>query len=214
MRMTEAYATTVAAVAPVIWLVGAVELHQVVQRFAIAAAEGEAHDAEYRRRLEALGDDVTWAELRDFTARFRQTRPNLAAVNRLNRIAHVIWTVTVGCLIAAEVFALYWLGSPELGPQPVRAYFCFWALVLGFAAVSYLPLAVSIIPTFRIARRHLEHSDSIRDRLTQHRASIDARIAVLRERVESAQTPEDLQEIRRQIRSLRGEVDEPPSPAS
>ncbi|TLQ45767.1 hypothetical protein [Streptomyces marianii] len=213
MRMSEAYATTVAAVAPVIWLVGAVELHQVVQRFAAAATEGEAHDAEYRRRLEAFGDDATWAELRDLTTRFRQTRPNLAAVNTLNRIAHVIWTVTVGCLIAAEVFALGWLGS-QPGPQPARAYFCFWALVLGFAAVSYLPLAISIIPTFRIARRHLEHSDTIRDRLTQHRTSIDTRIAALQERVETAQTPEDLQEIRRQIRRLRGEADEPPSPTS
>ncbi|MGH4034138.1 hypothetical protein ACQB60_35035 [Actinomycetota bacterium Odt1-20B] len=138
MRMSESYATTVAAVAPVIILVAAVELttHRARLRevYVRAARSREIVDALY-----ADGATPTRQQI-------EQTECELRALRRgewrqYAVIAYLLASnLLAGLLCLAEFYALGWLALEDPGPQPGAALFCLLALLVGFIWVSATPL--------------------------------------------------------------------------
>jgi hypothetical protein len=205
MQMTESYAATVAAVVPVLWLVGAVEQHQFARSFAQRSREVEELAAEHRRTLASLGDGVTVTEFTTALAGLRDLKPDRDA--GLKTLANIAWGLTVVALLPAEVAALGWLADSSRGPNEFWAEYCLWATVLGFAAVGVIPLVISVLTSFQADRGTREAVKEAREHRDRLRADFDARLQVLKDRLDEARTPEDLEEVKRLMRELDGGAD-------
>ncbi|MFD4023204.1 hypothetical protein ACFWRV_06690 [Streptomyces sp. NPDC058576] len=147
MRMSESYATTVAAVAPVIILVAAFELttHRArIREIYVRAARGrEAVDALYADGATPTREQIQQTERELEALRNGEWRLLGMAVYLL------LSNVLAALLCSAEFYALGWLVKEDPGPSPGVALFCFVALVIGFVWVGVTPLAwlvVSVLP--------------------------------------------------------------------
>jgi hypothetical protein len=112
MEMSESFAATVAAVAPVIFLVGIVEL------FASARMQREGTTRLYE--LRNAGNDLV--ALSRAAAAFKALYGFLAGF---------VWVLSVVSLCIAETMSLQWLATPEPTPDPGTATFCLWSLAGG-----------------------------------------------------------------------------------
>lgn len=170
MQMSEPYAATVAAVAPVIWLVGAVEFHQIVKQMEQVHADREAHLADGLKAIEAEPDDAVAERL---LGEFDGPSPRMVGTERV--LVYCIWALITLALVVAIVVALLWLGEDggpgrESGASSGTAVALLYVLVLGFATIILLP----VILTSRRLDRRLEHRKALRRAM---RRNIDARIA-------------------------------------
>ncbi|MFJ8668553.1 hypothetical protein [Streptomyces sp. NPDC093600] len=205
MQMTESYAATVAAVVPVLWLVGALEQHQVARSFAQRLREIEELTAEHHRALVSLREGVSVAEVATALEGLKGLKPDRDA--KLKNFASAAWALTVGALLVAETQALGWLADSSRGPDEFWAEYCLWATVLGFAAVGVIPLVIAAVTGSRAdkgTREALRELQEHRGRLT---ADFNARLQVLKDRLHEARTPEDLEEVERLMRELYGDDD-------
>ncbi|MGX1223151.1 hypothetical protein [Streptomyces ambofaciens] len=148
MRMTESFATTVAAVAPVVWLVGAVEYHQVAKRMKDGFEEGERLLAETKAELERASDaEVLAFEWTEQQRRTLRGRRELVPV-------FMVWSVITGSLLIAMIFALHWLAvGDEKNAASAEVTFCLASLVGSFALVSVMPVAAAQRQTDRVNKR-------------------------------------------------------------
>lgn len=154
--MTEPFATTVAAVAPVIWLVGAVEYHQAAKHY---RASMEALESRLVEQLAAF-------EAGDSSAGSRDVEEPAGA--KLIRVAlYVVWGFVSFALAASTIQALKWLAEPGAGPQSSVARFCFLSIGFGLGVVTCLPVGVvlagNVKPTIRRVRLRRQIQD-LRDR--------------------------------------------------
>ncbi|MGW3942376.1 hypothetical protein [Streptomyces phaeochromogenes] len=154
MRMTEAFAETAAAVAPVIWLVGAVEYQQVTKRYMEARRADEVRLQERLRALEA-GDDSS----EDVGA----PSPSRWALISL----YAAWGMVSVTLAAATMRALSWLATPTSGDEPGTALFCYLSISVGLAVVTLLPVALLVAQALVAARRGGRLERRIRELRTQ-----------------------------------------------
>ncbi|MEE4597997.1 hypothetical protein V2J94_40075 [Streptomyces sp. DSM 41524] len=123
MRMDGDYATTVAAVAPVILLVGAVEVSVYANM--------------HRDAARAYRDDDTPGM---YGMHFIKMFPvGVRAVGA--GLSGLMWCCFVVLLCMAEVKSLKWLATQDAPPSPAEAEFCFGAIILGFAWVAFVPIA-------------------------------------------------------------------------
>lgn len=208
--MTEAFAATVAAVAPVIWLVGSVELHQIHKRTAEQAAVRAQGIAAARLFLDSLGETPSLAKIDEFYERLYSVFPGDPRDPRLSRttlVAPAVWGVIVAWLVGAEVLALLWLSEPEAKPAAPIAWFCFLALIVGFAGVSYFPLAVSFIRWRKATREPQDDLKEIKARMDAIHERLRTRMADIRAALDQEQTAEGVAELHRQLQILGGEVE-------
>ncbi|MFG2730749.1 hypothetical protein [Streptomyces canus] len=140
MKMTETFAATIAAVAPVIWLVAVVEVHQYIKRFESLQVLGTA-TTRARRYAEQIKGAMTLEQasnlsniMKEGGASFREkfTQPPFKSV------VSTVYALIVAILLASEGFSLFWLAGPQK-TNSWMAWFCFIAVLLGFLAVLVLP---------------------------------------------------------------------------
>ncbi|WP_399139101.1 hypothetical protein Q3A86_16940 [Streptomyces sp. NBUA17] len=139
VRMTNEFATTVAAVAPVIMLVASVEVSSNRERVRHAFER----DAEMSRVVADLfsgGADPTRSEYEQVRQRLRELR-----TGRFKRQIYVFYVVTaffvMTSLVLAEVLALGWLAGRNVETQAVDAALCYYILIFSFVWVALLGLA-------------------------------------------------------------------------
>lgn len=130
--MTEAFATTVAAVAPVIWLVAAVEYQQVTKRYGESV---NAQEAALERELRALesGTGAAASEEDDASASVSPIRVILTLA---------VWCILSAFLAGVTLVALDWLATPKAGPRPGVALLCYWTICAGLCIVTVFPVCV------------------------------------------------------------------------
>ncbi|MGW2226865.1 hypothetical protein [Streptomyces formicae] len=174
MKMTESYATTVAAVAPVVMLVAVVEISNKRARFRDLYGE----QAEIDATVAALFADGA-SPSREQIAETERTLASL----RARRGVRAMWGLYVysACfvgmaLLIAEATSLRWLASEDRGAAPFDALVCYVALGLGFAWAVITPIATllgSVLPKAVLSvcawRRLTRYSSLVR------RCRLDAR---------------------------------------
>ncbi|MFI6093871.1 hypothetical protein [Streptomyces sp. NPDC051218] len=152
MQMTESFAATVAAVAPVIVLVGVVE---VDQHRKILNESLTANSEELRAALEPLPREPTREQVEAVRARFEALLPE--ARRRTKRLVRtyflaIAWLVVVFALVSVEAVALGWLAKPEGKPETGQAVYCLTTLIIGMFCVATPAM-------FRLLRAPIEPLD-------------------------------------------------------
>lgn len=140
MHMTETFAATVAAVAPVILLVGVVEVDQ--NRKALGASLA-ATSEECRSVLESLPAQPTREQVG--AARARLEALTLEASQRTTRSMRtyfkaITWIILVFALVVAESLSLGWLAKPEHEPATGQAIYCLITLIVGMYGMATPPM--------------------------------------------------------------------------
>ncbi|MFF7736524.1 hypothetical protein [Streptomyces sp. NPDC007984] len=167
MQMTESFATTVAAVAPVVWLAGAVEAHQAVKYLREKAEERRLWAEALARELESAEDQAVlarpWGE--------RQPAGVWPAM-----ALFVVWSTLSAALIVATALPLRWLTEGEGVPAPLVADFCYFTVCAGMLVVTMLPMAVMSLRMIRSGTRTAASLQAAR----QRRAAAEARLVAQR----------------------------------
>ena len=151
MQMSEPFAATVAAVAPVVWLVGAVEYHQVAKRAAEGYTVGEELLAQAVEDLKGASDTEVLAH--QWTESQQQL---LVGPIRLVPLfpLYVLWTVVTACLLYAMVVSLAWLAKgDDQNKASGQAVFCYCTLGFSFLIVTVTPVIAAVGRMFRSAQR-------------------------------------------------------------
>ncbi len=153
MQMTETFAATVAAVAPVILLVGVVEVDQNRKALGVSLT---AISEEYRSVLESLPAQPTREQVSAARARLEALTPE--ANQRTTRSMRAYfkgasWIILVFALVVAEGLSLGWLAKPEHGPATGQAIYCLVTLIVGMYGVA-------TPPTIRLLRAPLQPLDA------------------------------------------------------
>jgi hypothetical protein len=151
LTMTEPFASAVAAVAPVLVLIGVVEFNlwgrkvndlssehaDLLERsVAIIPADSSGDVERARREINALAADAP------------QPKNPMGAMLMLG--AWAIWATLQG---RAFTLAMGWLGTPDAGPRADDARFCFSALGFGLFWVVMVPMAQFVTSHLRVKRR-------------------------------------------------------------
>ncbi|MFG2439025.1 hypothetical protein [Streptomyces sp. NPDC048508] len=148
MKMSGDFAATVAAVAPVVWLVGAVECQQVTKRLINRVREGSVLLTETLERLESASDEVVlaheWSEVEK--AKLKRPWPLLALFT--------LWGLLATSLAITTVRCIGWLGAEKPGPNPGEAMFCYVSIFVSFAVVLFTPIIAAVVELDPISRRH------------------------------------------------------------
>ncbi|MFJ9012843.1 hypothetical protein [Streptomyces canus] len=142
MQMTEPFAATVAAVAPVIIVAGSVELaiygnhlRDWSRQAAIPVLEG----------LGSVGEGST-AGARQESAR-RRIRESLRrrwpkALTQFARATFgLAWSLVMLAQVLAEMLALNWLSTPHAGPDQTEAKISASAIIIGTVWIALFPVA-------------------------------------------------------------------------
>lgn len=156
--MSEPYATTVVAVGPVILLVSAVELHQIVKRIATWWQEGERRYVDAEAAMAAAGSQEAVARARtlaDAAPQYRRATPLM--------LLYAAWLGMTGLLVSCISDALAWLatyGGVKNAPEdPDTARFCYWVLAYGLIWVVFVPVtAQGSYITMSYRRRRLSRA--------------------------------------------------------
>ncbi|MEU6057573.1 hypothetical protein [Streptomyces sp. NPDC047097] len=138
MQMTEPLATTIAAVAPVILLLGLVEIDQLRKEIAQSVERSADWSLRSVAIMERLTDDGESVSDEEFQIHMRGfSGPEVAAVRLLQLNA---WLIFCLAMLAAEVLSLKWLGDPNAGADPGLAKFVTVAVSVGFSWVMFVPI--------------------------------------------------------------------------
>ncbi|MFD4527841.1 hypothetical protein ACFWP7_28705 [Streptomyces sp. NPDC058470] len=151
LTMTEAFASAVVAVAPVVLLIGVVEISLSGRKFLASYSE---HADLVERRVALIpsnnADDAERArsEIDELYTRAPRIRSPLGTL-----AVFAGWLIGAMCQYEAFQRALSWLGTPDAGPSPGDARFCFLALSFGLSWVTLLPLLQVMASHLRISNR-------------------------------------------------------------
>lgn len=136
--MTETYAATIAAVAPVLWLVAAVEVHQFLQRLA-EPLKYNAMLAAVRRRAEREDSPPTAELLAEIEAAIPpEGHASMDAEAPIKSRVAAVYLAVAALLVSAEAVSLLWLGGPQHRASGL-AWFCLAAVLVGFLVVTSAP---------------------------------------------------------------------------
>lgn len=164
--MTEPYATTVAAVAPVLLLVAVLEVQHMTTRWRDRSLQVIAAYREAGERLVAAGQDAAPEQVLDMLTRLH------AAVGREDETRHktpkayYLWTFTMIVLLVAVVQALVWLAGDSRGADPFIAWSCLLALAWGGGAIVWGSFLIVVGP----AKREIAEVAAFRLLIDQHPA--------------------------------------------
>ncbi|MFD3437555.1 hypothetical protein ACFWU3_08635 [Streptomyces sp. NPDC058685] len=178
MEMTESFATTAAAVAPLLWAIGTVEVQQVRKHLRSWIDEQERRYNEAVVAMTEASDEESLAR-----ARGRWERAQRGWVGSLPTLAlYQLWACLSIAMCSCTIVALRWLsedGGPGKvsGPDPGDAEFIFYALAGALLFITALPgwVVTSDLMGWREHRKSagkaLEHLDA------QAQARVQARTA-------------------------------------
>ncbi|MEU5002649.1 hypothetical protein [Streptomyces sp. NPDC021622] len=162
MIMTEPFAAAVATVAPVLILVGSVELA------ALGVAEQETWKAELRAAsasaelVEGLGESQPSWVRQEIQRRELQPGAQDKWRKSAQLFLYFVWFALSMALLVAFMLSLDWLAAPEPDSAPQLARFCFGVLFLGFLMVAEAPLARSAMKEWAHKRQMSERARSVR----------------------------------------------------
>ncbi|MFE3886704.1 hypothetical protein ACFXPQ_27995 [Streptomyces lydicus] len=154
MDMSEPYATTVAAVAPVVWAIGTVEVHQVMKRVWAVRDKRDRLATECLGAIAVVDDEAGLAQARrDWKSVGRQDRRALPST-----LLCAAWTYLGITMVICVIDALSWLaerGGPGKisGADPTTAEFCLLAITAGFVFITLLPVVMATTEAIRSLRR-------------------------------------------------------------
>lgn len=146
MKMSGDYATTVAAVAPVLWLVGAVEHHQVAKRL---VSRWQEATEQIERDVAELGGESTGVRT---GGRVAHSWKRLRESALLAGLA-LLWGTVSACLLLTTIMALRWLAAGDTDPQPIVAAFCFYSIAIGGLVISLTPILLATLRALTLAGR-------------------------------------------------------------
>ncbi|MFJ1552315.1 hypothetical protein [Streptomyces mirabilis] len=140
MKMTETFAATIAVVAPVIWLVAAVEVHHHLKRFESLQTLG-ATTSRARAYAAEIEGPMTSEQARHLNKLMKEGDESFREEFEqppINGKVSVAYLLIVVILTLAELFPLLWLSGPQKS-NPGMALFCLIAVLLSFVGVFVLP---------------------------------------------------------------------------
>jgi hypothetical protein len=170
--MTETFATTVVTVAPILWLLAAVEVQQSAKRMNEEDLAGSVAMLMQVKAELAVADDETVASHEWSTDQKDRWLSASPWILPLFTAWGAITTITT-CLLVATFYALSWLAGVEDRPDGDEAAFCYYTLLISFTAVTIIPVAVSVIRGIRQGKRMGE----LRDEIDALRASAARRLS-------------------------------------
>jgi hypothetical protein len=159
LKMTETYATTVAAVAPVILLVAAVEVQQITRNWREVSAQMVEAYGEAMRGLATAGTDASRAELHEMAKPVLEASARATRARDLRFGLFFTWVATSIALFLALAGALVWLADDGRAAEPWLAWLCLLALLWGTAAVvggSIILAMGTVVRESRGARAFME----------------------------------------------------------
>ncbi|WP_338781646.1 hypothetical protein [Streptomyces sp. DG1A-41] len=161
MKMSSDFAQTVAAVAPIVWLVGAVEVQQLAKRLATWLQEAERRYAEAEAAMSSAVDAHTLATARQLHANASKSRPlwQLWAL-------YAAWAGVTGPLASSTILSIAWLAEMKESEQEFvagigLAKFCLWSIGAGITWVTVFPVFVFTHRGFTAMERHAQMKRSI-----------------------------------------------------
>ncbi|MEU2498071.1 hypothetical protein ACPCC5_19035 [Streptomyces pseudogriseolus] len=139
MRMTESFASTAAAVAPVLWAIGTIELQQI-RKHVLTFIDEQVH--RYNEAVVAMSeasDEESWRRARG--------RWGLAQRWWLGSLPpfglYLLWGYLSVTMVGCTVTALRWLAETGEagggGADPEKAKFIYWSLAIAFLFITVLP---------------------------------------------------------------------------
>ncbi|MCQ4213382.1 hypothetical protein [Streptomyces longispororuber] len=153
IEMTEPLAATLAAVAPVIVLVGVVEMDL---RYKLVRDAASDSTRPFLNALASIPDNPTTVEeIEGLRRGITEAQAAMAAGPTKVKVLKgawsmgFVWSLLVLALTAVEAFSLVWLGKPDHHPVPLGAGLCVIAVSLGM-------LWVVAVPLLRLANAPLE----------------------------------------------------------
>ncbi|MFG3426155.1 hypothetical protein [Streptomyces californicus] len=201
MQMTEPFAATIAAVVPVIWLVGALEVHQMTKIYLVSAQYLESTAREGEKLLKKIGEHPTADQIVELNKEMSERLDD--GVEQLKTFPpaflNVLWAIVVMALLLSEFEALRWLATDNAGPRPEWAVYMLVSTVVGFVAVTIVPVAVAMSQTLAHLRRGKKRHAAIRDAVALQVDRLRERVDAYRDQTEALQREVDA------ARSERGE---------
>ncbi|MFE6065783.1 hypothetical protein [Streptomyces sp. NPDC056525] len=203
MQMTEAYAATVAAVVPVLWLVGAVEQHQLARSNAERGREIETVVAENLQKLKSLDPKASIQEIKSAVSNLKVVPGD--PEEKLKSIIGWVWTVTTAALLSAEAAAISWLAEPDGKPEKFWAHYCLWTLLVAFLIVGALPIQMYFWKDRRSSSNVRTNLKEFSDYTEVVIARVEERAKEVRALILRAEALGDLEEVERLERELGSE---------
>ncbi|MEU0309765.1 hypothetical protein [Streptomyces cyaneofuscatus] len=201
MQMSESFAATIAAVVPVIWLVGALEVHQMMKIYLASAQYLESTAGEGEKLLKKVGEHPTPDQLielnKEMTERLDDGVEQLKAFPP--SFLNFLWAAVVGALLLSEFEALRWLATDDPGPRPGWAMYLLVSTMVGFGAVTVVPVVMAMTQTLGHLRRGKQRHAAVRDAQA-------LQLVRLRERVDGYR--EQVQMLQRDVDAVRSDQDE------
>ncbi|MFE9300542.1 hypothetical protein [Streptomyces sp. NPDC006856] len=165
MQMSESFAATIAAVVPVIWLVGALEVHQQSKLYLASAQHLEATARRGEQLVADAGDQPTHEQIMAIQKEMGDRLDD--GLEQLKSLPPVVliplWSVVVLGLLVSEYLALLWLATDNAGPHPGWATFLLFATALGLVAVTTVPAFAIMFQTMRHLRRGKQRHAVVRE---------------------------------------------------
>ncbi|MEU8832783.1 hypothetical protein [Streptomyces sp900116325] len=177
MEMTEGFATTAAAVAPVLWAIGTVEIQQLRKRMGSWTAEQERRYNEAVVAMSEASDAESLARARGLWGLAQ--RWWLGPLPPIG--VYAVWIYLSVTMAGCTMQALRWLsenGEPgkETGSEG-QAQFIYWALGSAFLFITMLPAYV-VWTDMERWRKHVKRTGKALERLnTQAQAQVQASTA-------------------------------------
>ncbi|MEV7951701.1 hypothetical protein AB0O74_32610 [Streptomyces rubiginosohelvolus] len=201
MQMTEPFAGTIAAVVPVIWLVGAVEVHQMMKIYLASARYLEDTAGEAEKLLRGVGERPTSEQLVELNKEIGERLDDGLEQTRVFPPAFLnpLWAAVVAALLLSEFEALRWLATDDPGPRPGLAMYMLVSTMVGFGAVTIVPAVVAMTQAVGHLRRGKKRHAAVRDAVALQVDRLRARVDARREQVE---------ELRREADAMRSEQGE------
>ncbi|MFH9610436.1 hypothetical protein [Streptomyces sp. NPDC017448] len=201
MQMTEPFAATIAAVVPVIWLVGALEVHQMMKIYLASAQYLESTATEGEKLLKKVGEHPTPNQIIELNKEMSERLDD--GVERLKTFPpsflNPLWAAVVAVLLLSEFEALRWLAADDPGPRPEWAVFLLVSTMVGFGAVTVVPVVVTMTQTLGYLRRGKQRHAAVRDALALQLNNIRRRVDDYRSQAQALQ---------RDVDAVRSEQDE------
>lgn len=147
--MTESFATTAAAVAPVLWAIGTVELQQLRKRWQVWTAEQERRYNEALVAMSEASDEESLARARGLWGLAQRWWLGPLPPFGL----YIVWAYLSATMVGCTMGALRWLSEKHAGAEPGNARLIYWALVGAFLFITLLPACVVWVDLERW-RRH------------------------------------------------------------
>ncbi|MCX4657620.1 hypothetical protein OG249_37840 [Streptomyces microflavus] len=165
MQMNETFAATIAAVVPVIWLVGALEAHQVMKFYLASSQRLEETARVGERLLKEAGAEPTAERIGALQKEMGDRLDDGVEEQKTFPPASLFafWVIFGTILLTAEWQSLQWLAEGGPGPRPGLAKFLLSSTIAGFGAIIVVPSGVTIAQTMRHLRRGKRRHAALRE---------------------------------------------------